>query len=119
VAITNQEIQVSAHKKRLEDPIGARGGPEKYLDFLELKKIVEQKENWNHFEPIFNIKLLDQQKGLAKYIKWFDEVNRIRRVSAHPYQRTYSQNDLEILQTVVKKLSAYMSNVVRLENAVN
>jgi DNA sulfur modification protein DndB len=42
-AISNKEIQVAAHKKRLEDDDSDRGEPEKYLDFLDLKKIVEQK----------------------------------------------------------------------------
>lgn len=55
--ISNKEIQVAAHKKRLDDDEEDRGGPEKYLDFLDLKKIVEQKENWQHFEGIFNIPL--------------------------------------------------------------
>jgi DNA sulfur modification protein DndB len=102
--ISNKEIQIAAHMKRLDDEEEDRGGSEKYLEFLELRKIVEQKDNWPHFAASFNIPLPGQQKGLAKYVKWFDEVNRIRRVSAHPYQRTYSQQDLEILQIVTKKL---------------
>lgn len=103
--INNKEIQVNAHKKRLEDDSVTRGGPERYLDFLDLRKIVEQKENWAFFEGVFNLQLPKQKKGLAKYVLWFDEVNRIRRVAAHPFERTYNQADLEILQLVASQLS--------------
>lgn len=101
--ISNKDTNRSSYEK-----IGRRRGGSRrvgeILEFLELRKIVEQKDNWPHFAASFNIPLPGQQKGLAKYVKWFDEVNRIRRVSAHPYQRTYSQQDLEILQIVTKKL---------------
>jgi len=117
--ISNKEIQISAHKRRLDDPGDSRGGPEKYLDFLDLKKIVEQKENWLHFINTLNIPLPDQKKGLSKYIQWFDEVNRIRRVSAHPYQRTYSQLDLTILQVVTKHLIGVSSGAAGPANGVN
>lgn len=103
--ISNKEIQMNAHKKRLDDDSTTRGGPERYLDFLDLRKIVEQKENWPLFEKIFSIPLPKQKKGLAKYVLWFDDVNRIRRVSAHPYERAYSQADLELLQLVAVQLS--------------
>jgi DNA sulfur modification protein DndB len=103
--ISSKEIQINAHKKRLEDDSGARGGPERYLDFLDLRKIIEQKDNWPFFESIFNIPLPKQKKGIAKYILWFEEVNRIRRVSAHPFERAYSQADLEILQLVAAQLA--------------
>jgi DNA sulfur modification protein DndB len=103
--ISNKDIQVSAYKKRLDDEGAKRGGPERYLDFVDLRKIVEQKENWPHFECVFNIPLPNQRRGLAKYVLWFEEVNRIRRVSAHPYERTYSESDLRILQLVSTKLS--------------
>ncbi len=109
-AITNKEIQLSALKKRLDDDEMSRGGPEKYLDFLDLRKIVEQKEHWPLFEKSFNIPLPDQRKGLAKYIQWFDEVNRIRRVSAHPYQRVYTDKDLKILNVVTEHLTRPNAN---------
>ncbi len=103
VGISNNQIKLDAHRKRMESP-AEDGGPEKFLDFLDLKKIVEQKENWSTFEKSMGIRLPDQKKGLAKYIQWYDEVNRIRRISAHPFQRAYSDKDIEILSVVREHL---------------
>lgn len=106
--ISNKEIQVSAHKKRLDDTDENRGPPERYLDFIDLKKIVEQRDNWELFEQALSIPLASQKKSLAKYVLWFEEVNRIRRVAAHPYGRAYKESDLEILQQVKKHLSKFV-----------
>ena len=104
--ISSKDIKLKCHQKRMEEEPGdGAGGPERYLDFLDLRRIIEQKENWPYFEDIFNIKLSDQKKGLAKYIQWFDAINRIRRVSAHPYQRAYSKADLEIIRIVIDHLT--------------
>lgn len=110
LAISSKDIKLKAHEKRMsEEQREQIGGPEKYLDFLDLRKIVEQKENWAIFESVLNIKLPDQKKGLAKYVQWFDEINKIRRVSAHPYQRAYSQADLNVLKVVIQHLSATLA----------
>lgn len=106
-AIFSKEIKLKAHDKRMSEEAGASvGGPENFLDFLDLKKIVEYKENWQYFDDIFNIRLPEQKKGIAKYIQWFDEINRIRRVSAHPYKRAYSKSDVEILRLVIQHVNA-------------
>lgn len=103
--ISNKEIKLKAHDKRMsEDEKDQDSGPEKYLDFLDLRKVVEQKENWPLFEGTLNIKLPDQNKGLSKYIKWFDEINKIRRISAHPHQRVYTQADLDTIALVTDHL---------------
>jgi DNA sulfur modification protein DndB len=41
---------------------------------------------------------------MAKYVKWFDEVNRIRRIPAHPYKRSYSRDDLQLLKLITAHL---------------
>lgn len=104
-AITNKEIKKSAFSKRIEDdsPEGPKA-PEVYLDFIDLKKIVEQKENWPLFTDIFDIQLPTEKNGNAKYIKWFDEINRLRRISAHPFGKTYTQNDVDLLKFISDRL---------------
>jgi DNA sulfur modification protein DndB len=103
--ISNKEIKLKAHDKRMsEDEKEQDAGPEKYLDFLDLRKVVEQKENWPLFEATLNIKLPDQNKGQSKFIKWFDEINKIRRIPAHPYQRVYTQTDLDTIALVMEHL---------------
>lgn len=104
-AITNKEIQKSAYAKLVDDDAPEKQGPEGYLDFIELKKIVESKENWPHFQEILAIPLPGERKGQSKHIKWFDEINRIRRISAHPYGKRYNPNDIEILKTVCDALT--------------
>ncbi|MFA5957051.1 DGQHR domain-containing protein [Hyphomicrobium sp.] len=104
--ITNKEIQARAYQKRLEDEPGQRGDLAMYLDFVDLRKIVEQSDHWPTFENELNIPLPNQKKGLAKYVKWFDEINRIRRIPAHPYKRAYSRADLQILKLISTHLSS-------------
>ena len=43
-----------------------------YLDVVDLKKIIEHKDNWQHFEPTMNIRLPSDRKGNAKNVSWFD-----------------------------------------------
>lgn len=114
VGISSKEIKLKAHDKRMsESSPDEMGGPERYLDFLDLRKIVEQKENWPYFEASLSIPLPQQKKGMTKYIQWFDEINRIRRISAHPYQRAYSQADLDVLKLVTQKLSVALAPAVQ------
>jgi DNA sulfur modification protein DndB len=114
LGISSKDIKLKAHDKRMsEESQDQTGGPERYLDFVDLKRIVEQKENWPHFEVTLNIKLPNQKKGMAKYIQWFDEINKIRRISAHPYQRSYSEADLEILKLVAQHLSSMFSTPLK------
>lgn len=101
-ACKNKDILTGAFKKQIdeEDP----GSIESYLDFLDFKKIVEAQENWGYFSEALSIKLDAEKKGLAKYLKWFDEVNRIRRIPAHPYGKSYKDADIELLRFVDQRL---------------
>jgi DNA sulfur modification protein DndB len=97
-ACKNKEVISKAFAKSLDED---EAGPiETYLDFLDFKKIVESTENWQYFSDSLNIMLETERKGSAKYLKWFDEVNRIRRIPAHPYGKTYKDEDVELLRRV-------------------
>lgn len=103
-ACKNKDIISSAFKKSLDDE---DGGPiESYLDFLDFKKIVEANENWPNFSESLNLRLDSERKGSAKYLKWFDEVNRIRRIAAHPYGKLYKDEDIVLLRFVNENMLA-------------
>lgn len=97
--VKSKEIKLSAYSKQMDEGEDAKQ-IETYLDFIELKKIVETSDNWPHFKDTLNIPLDGQQRGLAKYVAWFDQINKIRRVPAHPFGRTYKDEDLKTLQHV-------------------
>ncbi len=102
-AIKNQEILVSAFKKQSEAPAEEQGPLETYIDFIDFRKIVELKDNWPKFADELNIRL-PQETHAARHIKWFDEINRLRRISAHPYGKQYKDSDIEILDCVFENL---------------
>jgi DGQHR domain-containing protein len=104
-AVRNQEILVDAFKKRTQVPVDEQDALETYLDFVDFRKIVESKENWFHFENELSIPLPDEKKGQAKYVKWFDEINRLRRIPAHPFGKRYRDEDIALLDYVFQQLS--------------
>jgi DNA sulfur modification protein DndB len=93
--IANKEIKKKALEKMMDDPADQQRQPEVYLDFIELKTIVEQKENWPLFAPTLSIQMPDENKGRAKYLDWFVRVHKIRRIFAHSYGRKLEETDIE------------------------
>ena len=67
--ITDKSIKAEAYKRSLDDEDEARLPLENYLDFIDYKKIVENKQNWSLFKEIFNISE-PGEKGHAKNLKW-------------------------------------------------
>jgi hypothetical protein len=77
---------------------------ENYLDVVDFKKVIENKQNWNYFKPLFNIPE-PGEKGTAKNIKWFDRLNELRRIPAHPTEtRHFKVEDFEYLDYLHEEL---------------
>ena len=95
-----------------DDPPGQQKSLEVYLDFIDLKSIIEQKDNWPLFEKTLNIQLPEGKKGRAKYLEWFDKLNRICRVFAHSYGRKLEESDMETLAFVEEKLREKLPDYV-------
>jgi DNA sulfur modification protein DndB len=114
LAITSKEIKARCFEKMMDDHPTEQKPPEVYLDFINLKTIVEYKENWPLFADTLSIQLPDEKKGRHKYIEWFDRVNKIRRIFAHSYGRKLEEKDVETLAFVEEqlreKLPDYVSN---------
>lgn len=102
--IPQKEIKLSAMQKHYDDKNSMP--PETYLDVIELKKIMEHKQNWEFFKETMNIKLQDDEKGQAKYLKWIERLNEVRRILAHPSGRSYKNDDIEFLEFVHEQLEA-------------
>ena len=98
-AVKNKDILQSAYKKQQEVDADDQGPLETYIDFIDFKKIIETKENWPSFQDALSVRLPGEAHA-ARYLKWFEEINRIRRIPVHPYGKQYKDNDLEILESV-------------------
>jgi hypothetical protein len=103
--IPQKEIKLSANAKMYDDKEDAMP-VENYLDVVELKKIVEHRNNWDSFKDTMNIKLPNERKGQAQYLKWMERLNEIRRIPAHPFGRSYKEDDIEFLGFMDEQLQA-------------
>lgn len=101
--VTNKEIKTKAYAKSLDDP--DEGLPlETYLDFIEFKKIIEQKDRWPLFRDVMDIPI-NGAKGKAKNLEWMERVNELRRIPAHASdQRNYKLEDFSLLEKVARTL---------------
>ncbi|NHK26519.1 DGQHR domain-containing protein [Parvularcula flava] len=80
--VTNKDMKTDAYARSQDVDPDERGPLEEYLFFIEYRKIVEKKENWDHFKAIFDIPL-PGEKGQAKNLKWMDKINDIRKKTTH------------------------------------
>jgi len=70
------------------------------LDLLDLRDIVRQRNNWPHFQSVFNIPL-PEEKGKTYYLDWMERLNKLRRVAAHPSgTRGYEESDYEFMKFI-------------------
>ncbi len=84
---------------------------ENYLDFIEYKKIVENKIHWPLFKPVFDIPNPDE-KGYSKNVQWMEKVNELRRIPAHPTEsRHYKIEDFEYLDYIYGEFTQRIDNV--------
>ncbi|MEA2062682.1 MAG: hypothetical protein U9P14_03195, partial [Gemmatimonadota bacterium] len=101
LGIRSRRAKDVAYKKQQEDPPEKRLPREAYLDILDIKEIIQQDNNWPHFEMIFNIPIVDEKKGKKYYTSWLARFNELRRIPAHKSSlRTYSEEDFEFLEKI-------------------
>lgn len=106
LAVENKSILTKAFEKQVEADPEKQKDLATYLDFIDLRKIVEAPKNWAHFKEELDVQLPDEHAG-RKHIRWFDDINKLRRVSAHPYNRGYDDAEFDeiqlIYQTFIKR----------------
>jgi len=109
--VTDIDMKAKAFKQSLEDEKEKRAPIEAYLDFIDLKKIVDHRKNWPIFKDVFNIPL-PGIKGEAKNLAWMDRFNKLRRISAHPHpHRYYRKEDFSFLEYLEKEINMNLEKI--------
>jgi DNA sulfur modification protein DndB len=102
--VADKGIKSDAYSRSLDYEPEERLPLESYLEVVEMKKIVETRENWPRFRDVFNIPE-PGEKGLAKNTKWMVRINELRRIPAHPArERHYKVEDFEYIEFVYNEL---------------
>jgi hypothetical protein len=98
--VPDKNIKAKAYEKSLDDDVEDRLPLETYLEVIDLRKIVEHKQNWPFFKSLFNIPE-PGEKGYAKNLKWMERLNELRRIPAHPSEkRHYKVEDFEYIDFI-------------------
>lgn len=109
--IVPKEIQKACQAKRIDDDLDEKLPVETYLDWIQIQKIAVLKEIRDDVKAVLSIKLSNEGSGKHFYTSWFDAVNRIRRIAAHPAGRTYKDEDLQTLSAVVEHLREHLPHM--------
>lgn len=101
LGIEDRKAKEKAYKKQQEDPTEKRLPKEAYLDIVDIRTIIQQKNNWVHFESVFNIPMEGERKGKKYYTNWLVKFNELRRIPAHKSVfRVYSDDDFSFLDYI-------------------
>lgn len=103
LAIENKAILTKAFEKQVEADPEKQKDLATYLDFIDLRKVIETPKNWPHFKDDLDIPLPEEHAN-RKHIRWLDDINKLRRVSAHPYNRGYDDLEIEEIRLVYQTL---------------
>ena len=103
-------LKKKSYERFIEEPKESRSAQENYLDILDFKQIVDQKECWPLWSDVFNIPLKGDT-GKAKNTGWIAEYNDIRRIEAHSTnERGYKAADIEFLEWLSTELHSRLTN---------
>lgn len=106
LGVQSQRVLKNAAQKQLDDKQERRKRKEAYLDVIDLKDIVEEKDNWVIFESIFSVPMPGETKGKKYYTGWIGKFNDIRKIAAHKNAlRTYNDADLEFIDWLRAEIS--------------
>lgn len=116
LGISSANIKAAAYKRQQETPIVERKAREVYVDTIDLISIVKQKNNWDSFKDVLNLPK-SGEKGKIYYLDWLEDLNRIRRIPAHPSaQRPYEEADYQFVewlkQNFLPKLNEARSKII-------
>ncbi|NDV28146.1 DGQHR domain-containing protein [Desulfovibrio sp. JC010] len=97
--IDSRRAKEKAYKKQQDYGPQDQLPKEAYLDLVDLKDIAKQKNNWPHFESVFNIQMPDEQKGKKYYLNWLISFNELRRTPGHKSSlRVYSEENYAFIE---------------------
>ena len=107
IGVESGRVRKNAYEKQQKDKDERRKPKEAYLDIVDLQEIVKQKNNWDHFEDVFNNARPTDKKGRKYYLDWIANYNDLRNIAAHKNQnRTYTDADLEFVEWLRSEVSS-------------
>jgi DNA sulfur modification protein DndB len=104
--VVPKEMQKACQIKRIEDDADDKLPVDEYLDWIQYSKLASMKEIRDEVKEVLSIPLPEDGSGKHFYSSWFEAVNRIRRIPAHPSGRAYKAKDIEVLAVVVDHLKS-------------
>lgn len=108
--VTDKGIKAAAYERSLDAEADDSLPMEAFLEIVEMKKIIEAKDNWPRFKAVFNISE-PGEKGQAKATKWMLQINELRRIPAHPAKgRGYKVEDFEFIEFIYNELLKRIQN---------
>jgi len=103
--VSDKSLKAKAYERSLDYEVEERLPLETYLEVVEMKKIIESKQNWPLFKKAFNI-AEPGEKGIAKNIKWMERINELRRIPAHPAkERRYKVEDFDYIDYIYSEFT--------------
>ena len=104
-------IREKIYKKQQQDKFERRKPKEAYLDILDLKAILSQKNNWQHFKSAFNNPREGERKGKEYYLDWMQPFNEVKIIAAHKNQlKNYTDEDLDFIEWLETDVSPKFPN---------
>jgi DGQHR domain-containing protein len=109
--VLDKNIKIRAYEKSLEYEDEDRLPLEHYLDFIDYKRIIENKSHWPEFKPVFDIPELGD-KGRSKNIEWMLKINELRRIPAHATEkRHYKVDDFDYIDYIHEEFNKRLALV--------
>lgn len=105
VGIPDTKIKVAAVQKMYENGEDKKPA-ETFLNFIDYKSIVEHKKNWDLFKGTMSIRLEDEKTRNHKYLGWMVKLNEVRRILAHSFGRSYTDEQIQFLEFIDEQLAA-------------
>lgn len=106
--VVSKEVQKSCQSRRIDDDSTDKLAVEEYLDWIQFINLAKVKDIREDVKGAISIRLPNEAGGKHFYVEWFDAINRIRRIAAHPSGRAYRREDIEILSIVVDHLESHL-----------
>lgn len=105
IGVESERIRRNAFEAQQRDKT-RRSRKEAYLNIVDLSEIVKQKNNWPHFEHVFQNPYTGDRKGQKYYLGWVNKFSELRNIAAHKNQlRTYTDDDLEFVDWLRTEVS--------------
>lgn len=103
--VQDKNVRKKAYGKQQEDPPERMKRKEAYLDTIDFKSIIEQDNNWMHFQQVYNLPMEGEKKGKKFYTGWLGKLNDLRRIAAHKNEdREYKDDDIEFVDWLASNL---------------